>query len=124
MVRTTEGVNDMERLTERIKGYSPFGWEGGVFLKGKKPTENCPSVFCKKGKTCTHNENRTCPLLKALDRLADLEDKLERGELVEVVECGKCKYSEHDLYKELNITDVHGLPTNQTTMNEYLLRKE
>lgn len=31
---------------------------------------------------------------KAIDRLTDLEDKIERGELVEVVRCFRCKNRE------------------------------
>lgn len=31
---------------------------------------------------------------EAIDRLADLEDKLERGEMVEVVRCKDCKHND------------------------------
>lgn len=37
---------------------------------------------------------------QAINRLSDLEDKIERGELVEVVRCKDCKY-----FKESEITN-------------------
>ncbi len=65
-----------ERLTERIVGYEPFGWGGGVFWGDESTWGNCPPVFCKNARKCEPIKDRTCPLLRALDRLADIEDIL------------------------------------------------
>jgi len=62
----------MNRLTTRYKPYAPFEWDGGTFLKGAESI--CPKSFCKNSKKCERNTDRTCPILAALDRLADYED--------------------------------------------------
>lgn len=64
----------MKRLTVKQLPYAPFDWVGGVYLTGGTPTDLCPKTFCKNGTKCARNEDRTCPFLAALDRLAEYED--------------------------------------------------
>ena len=63
--------NDMERLTV------------GKF----KPMDK---VFCL-GCECVYDCEQECEYLKFNNRLAELEDRLESGALVEVVRCKDCK---------------------------------
>lgn len=64
----------MKRLTKKLLPYDPFGWVGGVYLAESKKTDLCPKTFCKNGTKCDLNQDRTCPFLAALDRLAEYED--------------------------------------------------
>jgi len=70
--KTDEEESEMNRLTTRYKPYAPFEWDGGTFLKSAGSM--CPKSFCKNSKKCERNTDRTCPIIAALDRLADYED--------------------------------------------------
>lgn len=66
----------MSRLTKR---------EGNkVFLNSKIAPADCSKPkFCN-NKGCVHNGNkRDCPMLRVIDKLADFEDKIDAGTLIE-----------------------------------------
>lgn len=74
-------MNNNNRLTKR--------YEGKAFIRPDVyPRPECGSFPCSRVGTCKFSFNRyrkKCPFVMAINRLADLEDRIERGELLEVV---------------------------------------
>jgi len=60
----------VERLTKKVDNH--------VYFATKAPHNNCPTTFCIHAKNCGQLygdlARRTCPVLKAADRLAAYED--------------------------------------------------
>lgn len=56
----------MDRLTKRD--------DGGVYFAGTAPEALCSGSFCEYGGPCTYRADRSCPILRMVDRLAEYED--------------------------------------------------
>lgn len=95
----------MDRLTVRKNGQVMFKSEI-VPIGCEKPN------FCNK-KNCYYaeQEKRSCPMLRLIDKLADLED---------AIECGELKYSESNYI----ICYINGKDLSVSISNRYNNRKK